>query len=98
MTPMVISWIAFLSVFGGALLGIVLRGRLPEHHLSEESKDVVKLGMSLFATMAALVLALLIASAKSSHDLQRTEVTETSADFILLDHTLARYGNRTCVC
>lgn len=94
-TPMVISWIAFLSVFGGALLGILLRGRLPEHHLGEESKDVVKLGMSLIATMAALVLALLIASAKSSHDLQRTEVTEMSADFILLDHTLARYGSET---
>ncbi len=44
MTPMAISWIAFLSVSGGALLGILLRGRLSEHHLSEESKDVVKLG------------------------------------------------------
>jgi len=63
--------------------------------LSEDSKDVVKLGMGLIATMAALVLALLIASAKSSHDTQSTEVTEMSADFILLDRTLARYGPET---
>ena len=85
MTPMTISWIVFACVFAGALLGILLRRILPKHHLSEDSKDVVKLGMGLIATMAALVLALLIASAKSSHDTQSTEVTEMSADFILLD-------------
>lgn len=95
MTPMTISWIVFVCVFAGALLGIVLRRILPKHHLSEDSKDVVKLGMGLIATMAALVLALLIASAKSSHDTQSTEVTEMSADFILLDRTLARYGPET---
>jgi hypothetical protein len=54
-----------------------------------------KAGDGLIATMAALVLALLIASAKSSHDTQSTEVTEMSADFILLDRTLARYGPET---
>ena len=95
MTPMTISWIVFACVFAGALLGILLRRILPKHHLSEDSKDVVKLGMGLIATMAALVLALLIASAKSSHDTQSTEVTEMSADFILLDRTLARYGPET---
>ena len=95
MSPMAISWIVFACVFAGAVLGIALRRTLPEHHLSNDSKDVVKLGMSLIATMAALVLALLIASAKSSHDMQSTEVTEMSADFILLDRTLARYGPET---
>jgi fluoride ion exporter CrcB/FEX len=83
------SWVVFACVFVGALLGIVLRRTLPKHHLNEDSKDAVKLGMGLIATMAALVLALLIASAKSSHDTQTTEVTEMSADFILLDRTRA---------
>ena len=92
---MTISWIVFACVFAGAVLGMALRRTLPEHHLSDDSKDVVKLGMSLIATMAALVLALLIASAKGSHDMQSTEVTEMSADFILLDRTLARYGPET---
>jgi hypothetical protein len=94
-SPMTISWIVFACVFAGALLGITLRRLLPEHHLNQDSKDVVKLGMGLIATMAALVLALLIASAKSSHDMQSTEITEMSADFILLDRTLARYGEET---
>jgi hypothetical protein len=90
-SAMTISWIVFSCVFAGALLGMTLRHLLPEHHLNEDSKDVVKLRMGLIATMAALVLALLIASAKSSHDMQSTEITEMSADFILLDRTLARY-------
>ena len=55
---------------------------LPEHHINEDSKNLVKLGMNLIATMAALVLALSIASAKSYHDLQNTEVTELASDFI----------------
>jgi hypothetical protein len=94
-SPMTISWVVFACVFAGALLGIVLRRLLPKHHLGEDTKDVVKLGMGLIATMAALVLALMIASAKSSHDMQSTEVTEMSADFILLDRTLARYRPET---
>ena len=95
MSAMTISWIVFACVFAGALLAITLRRLLPEHHLNEDSKDVVKLEMGLIATMAALVLALLIASAKSSHDMQSTEITEMFADFILLDRTLARYGEET---
>ncbi len=95
MSPTVISWVVFACVFTGALFGTVLRRKLPKHHLTEDSKDAVKLGMGLIATMAALVLALLIASAKTSHDMQTTEITEMSADFILLDRTLARYGPET---
>jgi Protein of unknown function (DUF4239) len=92
---MTISSIIFACVFAAALLGMLLRRILPRHHLSEDSKDIVKLGMGLIATMAALVLALLIASAESSHDTQSKEVTEMAADFILLDRTLARYGPET---
>jgi Protein of unknown function (DUF4239) len=92
---MIISWIVFGCVFGGAMLGMFLRTVVPAHHLSAESKDVVKLGMGLIATMSALVLALLIASAKSSHDTQNGEVIQMSADFIQLDRVLAHYGPET---
>ena len=66
----------FVCVFGGALLGMFLRSILLEHHLSEESKDVVRLGMGLVATMAALVLGLLVASAKGSFDAQKSGADE----------------------
>jgi len=92
---MAISWIVFGCVFGGAMLGMLLRSVVPEHHLSADSKEVVKLGMGLIATMSALVLALLIASAKSSHDTQNGEVIQMSADFIQLDRVLAHYGPET---
>ena len=84
--------IVFACVFGGALLGIALRNLLPEQHLSSDSKDVVKLGMGLLATMAALVLGLLIASAKSAYDTQSSEVTQLAANVVLLDRVLAHYG------
>ena len=89
MSAMAISWIVFACVFGGALLGMLLRAVLPEHHLSTESKDIVRLGMGLIATMAALVLGLLIASAKSAYDTQRSEFTQMSANH---HHTRPRHG------
>jgi Protein of unknown function (DUF4239) len=91
-TPMAISWIVFACVFGGALLGMVLRVTLPSEHLSADSKDVVKLGMGLVATMSALVLSLLVASAKSSFDLQGTQLTQMAGNIVLLDRVLAHYG------
>jgi len=86
------SAIVFACVFGGALLGFLLRRILPNHHLSPESRDLVKLGIGTIATMSALVLGLLVASAKSTYDAQSREVTEMSAKIILLDRVLAHYG------
>jgi hypothetical protein len=85
----------FALVFGSALLAVFVRNALPEHHLSADSKDVVKLGIALIATMSALVLSLLIASAKSAYDTRSNQLVQVSADIIELDRTLARYGPET---
>jgi hypothetical protein len=82
-------------VFGSALLAMFARSALPEDHLSADSKDVVKLGIALIATMSALVLSLLIASAKSAFDMRSNQLVQASADIILLDRALARYGPET---
>ena len=95
MSPMAIGWIVFALVFGSALLAMLAHGTLPEHHLSSDSKDVVKLGVALVATMSALVLSLLVASAKSAFDTRSSQLTQASADIILLDRALARYGPET---
>jgi hypothetical protein len=94
-SAMAVGGIVFACVFGGALLGMFLRAVLPAQHLSTDSQDLVKLGMGLIATMAALVLGLLIASAKSSYDAQRSEFTQMSANLILLDRVMAHYGPET---
>jgi hypothetical protein len=95
MSATTISLIVFACVFGGALLGILLHSVLPQQHLSNESKDIVKLGMGLVGTMAALVLGLLVASAKGSYDAQSAELTQMSANIALLDRALALYGPET---
>jgi hypothetical protein len=85
-----------LAVFGGstcaALAGMVLNVKLPDRHLDANSKDVVKLVMGLIATMSALVLSLLIASASTIYDRQNSELRAVSANILLLDQTLESYG------
>lgn len=95
MSAIGIGLIVLVCVFGGSILGMVLHTVLPEQHLSADSKDVIKLGMGLIATMSALVLALLTNSAKGSFDTQRNELTQMSASVILLDRVLAHYGPET---
>jgi hypothetical protein len=90
-----IGGLVFACAFGGALVGMLLRARVPEHHLSSESKDVVKMGTGLIATLSALVLGLLIASAKSSFDAQRTGLQQMAAKVVMLDRALAQYGSET---
>ena len=92
MNPVAISSIIFVCIFGASLLGLFLRATLPENHLNPQSQDIVKLGMGLVGTMTALLLGLLVASAKSSYDTQKSELTQMSANVILLDRVLAHYG------
>jgi len=77
---------------GAVALGVRLRGFLPDHHLSADSKDAVKLAMGLVATMTALVLGLLISSAKGTYDMERNEVVQMAAKISFLDRMLALYG------
>jgi hypothetical protein len=91
----VIRLIVFACTFGGALIGMFLRAVLPERHLSADSKDTVRLGMGMIATMAALVLGLLVASAKNFYDTQSSDLTQLSANVVLLDRVLAHYGPET---
>ena len=95
MSDLSIASIVFICCFGAALIGLVLHRRVPEHHLDSDSKDTVKLVMGLIATMSALVLGLLIATAKSSYDAQQTAVQQIAADIIQFDRRLARFGPET---
>jgi len=94
-SSLAISLVAFACVFGGTLLGMFIRSILPGHHVSDESKDVVKLGTGIIATMAALVLALMIASAKSNFDTMSNGLRQIGSRVILLDRIMAHYGPET---
>lgn len=95
MRSMTISLVALACIFGGTLLGMILRTLLPKHHLSEDTRDAVKLGIGMIATMAALVLGLMISSAKGSFDTLNSGLRNTGTKIILLDRVMARYGPET---
>jgi hypothetical protein len=82
-------------MFGGVVLGLLLRGLLPDDHLRDESKDAVKVGAGMIATLSALVLGLLVASAKNTFDTTQGEMTQNGTKIILLDRLLANYGPET---
>jgi hypothetical protein len=84
--------ILFVCLVGITLLGRRVRRYLPEDHLSADSRDAVKLAMGLVATMTALLLGLLISSAKGTYDTVRTEVMQMAAKVAFLDRVLALYG------
>ena len=95
MTAPVVALIVFFCVCGSAALGLLLQGVLPVHHLSTETRDVVRLTTGLIATIAALVLSLLISSAKSSFDRIDDELVENASKVLMLDRVLNEYGDET---
>ncbi len=95
MSPFVTATIICACVLAGTWFGLLLRERLPGHHLSAESKDVVRLGAGMIATMAALILGLMTASAKGAFDAEDAAIKQISANLLSLDRALANYGPET---
>ena len=95
MNSLTIALLTFCCIFGCALFGMFLSKRLPEHHLDNESRDTVKVAAALIATMVAIVLGMLVSSAKSTFDEMNSGLTEMGAKVIQLDQALAHYGPET---
>jgi hypothetical protein len=91
MSSLGLSLIVFVFIFGGAIVGMILRRALPDHHVRDDSRDVIKLATGLVGTMSALVLGLLVASAKGFYDAQTTEITQISANIVFLDRALGHF-------
>jgi hypothetical protein len=84
--------VTFAGIIAGAWFGGYLRKVLPEHHLTAETESAVRIGIGLIATMSALVLGFLLASAKGSYDTKSEEIRLSAAKLILLDRNLRQYG------
>lgn len=95
MNPIATSLITLACVMGGILLGVFLRTLLPKHHLADDSKDVIKMGTGMIATMTALVLGLVISSAKGTYDTLNSGIRHTATQIVLLDRVLDEYGPET---
>jgi hypothetical protein len=92
MSSLTIGLVSAGTIFAGSLLGIGLQRLLPGHHLSKDTQDVVKLSAGTIATLTALVLGLLVSSAKSSFDTINTAIVQGSTKIIVLDRALVSYG------
>ena len=90
-----VALVLFVGLVSVTLLGGHVRRLLSPEQLSAESKDVVKLALGLVATMTAILLGLLISSAKSAFDTARGEVIQMAAKVALLDRVLVLYGPET---
>ena len=95
MNAWAVASITFFCTFGGALLGTFIRSSVPASHMSKESQDVVRLGMGLVATMTALLLGLVTASAKGVFDAQDAAIKSSAVNILTLDRDLAGYGPET---
>src|SRR5499427_7112459 len=92
MTSLTIGIITAACICGGAVVGYLLQGMLPKHHLSKDAQDTVKLAVGVIATSTALVLGLLVSSPKAQFDAMGSRLVQFGANLIVLDNTLAEYG------
>jgi hypothetical protein len=92
MIHFVIGLIAFVAIFGGAVLGIVGARALPQHHLSSETRTAVSVAAAIVGTLAALVLGLMISSANSAFSARSGEVAVIAVDLIRINRMMQRYG------
>jgi hypothetical protein len=92
MAAILIAFLVFACTLGGALLGAYLHRRVPQHHLERDSRAFVQAIMGLIATMVALVLGLLVASAKDAYDTQLKEMQQLAANIVRLNSILTHYG------
>jgi len=93
--PVIVFFVVLALVLAATVLGLYLGRILPKHHLSEDSRTVIRAFMDLNALLATVVLGLLIFSAKTSFDTKDTEWRHASANIIMLDRLLVDYGPET---
>lgn len=93
MAAIYISVSVFLLSCVGLWLGLRLASLLPVEHLTTGARTSAQIGISMLATLAALVLGLMTSSAKSSFDERRHEIVRVATSIVLLDQALAAYGD-----
>jgi hypothetical protein len=87
-----VGLIVLVVVFASAMIGSLIRRKLPESHFTDETKNVINLSMGVVGTLTALVLGLLIATASGTFNTRSQEVTTLAAKMIQLDRLLRLFG------
>ena len=92
MSAPLIAFIIFAFMLSGVLLGSYLRVVLPDDHTQADSKDILMTSAGMMATLIALIIGLLVTSAKGTYDDTTSRITQGGAKIISLDYYLSHYG------
>jgi hypothetical protein len=90
-----LSSAVFLLACAALWFGRSLAQRLPLEHLTSEARNSAQIGIGMIATLAALVMGLMVSSSKASFDERQAEIVRVATTIVLLDHALAAYGTDT---
>jgi hypothetical protein len=83
--------ISFIAIAAGIATGMLLHWRLDEKHVAA-AKETIRLGASFLATLSAVLISLMIASAKSSYDTQDSRFRQLATYLVEADRLLSQYG------
>lgn len=92
MTIALYGLVTFVVLFGGALLGLFLGGILPEKYRSDSTQKIVQTATGMVSLLAALVLGLLVATAKNKFDTINRQTEQFAGSLMLLNRELSNYG------
>ena len=82
----------FVLLAAITLVALYFHRRLGDDLLTQATHDAVKIGIGVIVVLSALVLGLLIASAKNNFDTAGRDLKRFSTEAVLLDRTLRAYG------
>ena len=88
MNPALIAVLTLIGLSAAILLG----HKFPGDQLTAETRDTIKLAIGLIGTMTALLLGLLVSSARGTYDAERTQVIQMTAKVAYLNRLLSLYG------
>jgi hypothetical protein len=87
-----IAFIIFALMLSGIAVGTYLRLVLPDDHTQADSKDILMTVAGAMGMLIALIIGLLVTSAKGNYDDTTASITKSGANTITLDYYLSRYG------
>jgi hypothetical protein len=67
----------------------------PDGNFTSQERDSIMLAIGLVVTMTSLVLGMLVSSAKTFYDGQKTQVAELSSQIVLVSDLMTAYGPET---
>lgn len=92
MTIALYGLMTFVVIFGCGLLGLLAGKLLPDKYHDSSTKAIVQTATGMVSLLAALVLGLLVATAKNKFDTFNKQTEEFAAGLMLINRELVDYG------